>query len=113
MAQADIREPVFSSTNRGGTKMELNGFLYNKDRAIESNLYWRCEDRQCKGRVITLDNIPVKTTSHTTHGPCKFEGEVQKSLLLRDVNKIFLTHIVSSNFRHLSTKFDEMVIRRK
>ena len=38
---------IFSS-NRGGTKMELNGFVYNKDGTVKNNVYWRCEDRQCK-----------------------------------------------------------------
>ena len=66
--------------DRGGIKMELNDYLYNQDRKVKNKLYWRCEDRQCKGHVITTDGIPLKTTSQTTHGPCKFEVEVQKSI---------------------------------
>ena len=41
--------------------MELNGYVYNKDRSAESKVYWRCEDRTCKGRVVIKDNNPVKT----------------------------------------------------
>ena len=58
-------EPVYYSTNRGGTKMELNGFVYNKDRSSDSKpkVYWRCEDRTCNGRVVRQSNNPVQMTS--------------------------------------------------
>ena len=61
-------------------KMELNGYVYNKDRSAESKVYWRCEERTCKGRVVIKDNNQVKMTTHTTHGPCKLEAKVQKSM---------------------------------
>ena len=60
--------------------MELIGFVYHKDRSAKSKVYWRCEDRTCKGQVVMKDNNPVKMTAHTTHGPCKFEAEVQKPM---------------------------------
>ena len=75
MAEAEICDtstPVYYSSNRGGTKLELKGFVYNKDRTVESKIYWRCLDRKCKGRNL------VKVSAHTTHGPCNFETEVQK-----------------------------------
>ena len=43
----DNSTPVYYSSNRGGTKLELKGFVYDKDRTVESKIYWRCEDRKC------------------------------------------------------------------
>ena len=60
--------------------MELNCYVYNNDRSAESKVYWRCDERTCKGRVVIKDNNPVKMTTHTTHGPCLFEAQVQKSM---------------------------------
>ena len=57
MAEAEIRDkstPVYYSSNGGGTKLELKGFMYNKDRTFESKVYWRCEDRKCKGQNIIM-----------------------------------------------------------
>ena len=37
MAEAEICDnstPVYYSSNRGGTKLELKGFMFNKDRTI-------------------------------------------------------------------------------
>ena len=42
--------------------MELNVYVYNKDRSADSKVYWRCEDRTCKDRVVVKVNYPVKTT---------------------------------------------------
>ena len=66
--------PVYYPSNRGSTKIDLNGYVYNKDRSAERKVYWRCEKRTCKGRVVIKDNNPVKMTTHTTHGPCKLEA---------------------------------------
>ena len=49
--------------------MELNGFVYNKDKSSDSKpkVYWRCEDRTCKDRVVMQSNNPVKMTSLSQH----------------------------------------------
>ena len=58
MAEAEMCDdstPVYYSSNRGKTKLELNGFVYNKDRTVESKIYWRCEDRNTPhNRVLSL-----------------------------------------------------------
>ena len=74
----DYSTPVYYFSNRGGTKLELKGFVYNKDRTVESKVYWRCEDRKCKGRIVMNGENLVNMSAHTTHGPCQFEAEVQK-----------------------------------
>ena len=82
MAEAELCDnstPVYYSSNRGGTKIELKGFVYNKDITVESKMYWRCEDRKCKGRIVMNGENLIKVSAHTTHGPCQFETEVQKS----------------------------------
>ena len=60
--------------------MALYIHVYSKDKSFDSKMYWRCEDRTCKGRLVMQSNNPVKMTSHTTHGPNKFEAEVQKPM---------------------------------
>ena len=63
MAEANVPcEPAYYSSNRGGAKMELNGFVYKKDKSSNSKVYWRCEERTCKGRVVMQSNNPVKMT---------------------------------------------------
>ena len=49
MAEAEVCDrstPVYYSSKGGGTKLELTGFVYNKDRTVESKIYWRCKDRK-------------------------------------------------------------------
>ena len=46
----------------------------------ESKIYWLCEDRKCKGRIVMDGGILGKVSAHTTHGPCQFQAEVQKSM---------------------------------
>ena len=65
MAEAEICDnstPVYYSSDRGGTKLELKGFVYNKDRTVESKIYWRCEDRKCKGRIVMNgeNHMPIR-----------------------------------------------------
>ena len=76
--------------------------MYNKDRTVESKIYWRWEDRKCKGRIAVNGENLVKVSAHTTHGPCKFET-VYKN---RDVNKKKQCSNFRSNFRPFSTKLD-------
>ena len=83
MAEAencDNSTPVYYSNNRGRTKLELKGFVSNKDKTVESKIYWRCEDRKCKGRIVMNGENLVKVSANTTHGLCQFEAEVQKSM---------------------------------
>ena len=42
--------------------MELNGYVYDKDRIAESKEYCRCEDRTCKDGMAVKGINPVKTT---------------------------------------------------
>ena len=47
--------------------MELNGYVYNKDRSAKS-------------KVVMKDSILVKMKAHTMYGECKFKAEVQKAM---------------------------------
>ena len=83
MAESEICDdstPAYYSSNIGGTKLELNGFVYNKDETVESKIYWRCKDRKCKGQIGMNGEILPKMSAYTTHGPCQFEAEVHKSM---------------------------------
>ena len=46
-------------------------------------IYWKCDDRECKGCVVTSSGEPVtilKETPYNLHGPNVAEIEVKKSL---------------------------------
>ena len=64
MAEANAPcKHVYYSSSRGGTKMELNGFVYNEDKSSDSKVYWRRGCRTC--RMVMQSNNSVKITSHT------------------------------------------------
>ena len=63
-------------------------------------------DRTCKGRVIMQSNNPVKKTSHTLHGPSKFEAEEQKSMARLEEAASLVKFSTSKR------SVDEMVSRR-
>ena len=75
MAEAefcDTSTPVYYSSNRGGTKLKFKGFVYNKDRTIESKINWRCEDRKCKGRIVMVKILlKCQLTQHMGHANSK------------------------------------------
>lgn len=52
------------SSNRGGEKASYGGYLYNKDKSKGANTYWRCVNRQCKGRLTTIGLLVVKEVAH-------------------------------------------------
>ena len=50
---------------------------------MDTKIYWKCDDRAWKGRVVTSFGEPVtilKETPHNLHGPSVAEIEVKKSL---------------------------------
>ena len=91
MAESEIichdSTSVYYSSNRGGTTLELNGFVYNKDRTLESKIYWRREDRKRKGGIVMNEETLVKLSAYTTHGPCQFKTEVQISMSAASASK--------------------------
>ena len=64
--------------------MAYKGFQYTKDKATDTDtgvkMYWRCENRNCKGLVTTINDIPVRETEHNVHAPSPHEVEVKKSM---------------------------------
>ena len=54
---------MFFKSNRSARKMNFKGFQYIKDRqtgtepAIKIN--WRCENQNCKGRITTVNGVPI------------------------------------------------------
>ena len=41
-------------------------------------IYWCCENRNCKGRITTVNDVPISETAHDMHIPSKQEVEIQK-----------------------------------
>ena len=83
MAESLQDRPEFYNSTRGAQKMAFKGFQYGKDKQMDTKIYWKCDDRACKGRVVTSSGEPViilKETPHNLHGPSVAQIEVKKSL---------------------------------
>lgn len=75
--------PEFYTSNRGAKKLIFKGYQYGRGKEIGQKIYWKCEDRTCKGRLITdtaEQAAVLKETPHTAHGPNMADIEVKKSL---------------------------------
>ena len=73
----------FFLSSRGGQKLNLCGFVYNTDgsNSKTGNTYWRCENRKCKGRLVTSkDQRIIKQTDHDVHGPDVQQATVKSSM---------------------------------
>ena len=71
---------MFFKSNRGTRKTNFKGFQYTKDRQTDTEpafkIYWRCENRNCKGRITTVNDVPICETAHDMHIPSKQEVEI-------------------------------------
>lgn len=65
-------------TTKGGVKLNVNGFTYEKNKKVESKFYWVCELRKetnCIARAITLclenteNHTIVKAENNHNHDP--------------------------------------------
>ena len=70
MAEQNLVEFRFIKSSRGGNKLEENGFMYDKQRALGNIIYWQCERRkECKARLHTEGMRIVKRINEHLHGP--------------------------------------------
>ena len=61
--------------------MSLRGYIYTKEKempASEAGIkpYWRSENRECKDRVTTANDVPVDETGHSLHALSPQNAEV-------------------------------------
>ena len=61
--------------------MSLRGYIYTKETempASEAGIKpnWRSENRECKDRVTTVNDVPVGETGHNLHAPSPQKAEV-------------------------------------
>lgn len=67
-------------TNKGNKKIEINGYIYIKNRENKSTINWECERRKdkCSGRVTTTicDNILKTVPTHHNHDPVASSSKV-------------------------------------
>jgi hypothetical protein len=65
MAQAQLCASAFYiKSQRGANKLAFNGYLYYKESAKGSRVYWRCEDRSCRGRVVETEGCHQEIQDH-------------------------------------------------
>ena len=70
--------------SRGARKLSFQGYSYCKDRLDPKTgkCYWKCENRKCKGRIITSsDDRILKRTGNNMHGPDIPQIEAQQSMV--------------------------------
>ena len=77
-----MANPKFFKSRKGGKKLSMDGFVYVRDGTSNSKVYWRCEDRSCKGRAITEGDAFVKQTGEHAHSPDPVNVEVLRGLVL-------------------------------
>ena len=71
-------------SSRGARKLSFQGYSYCKDRLDPKTgkCYWKCENRKCKGRIITSsDDCILKRTGYNMHGPDIPQIEAQQSMV--------------------------------
>ena len=51
-------------TNRGTLKGYFDGYSYTVNRMSGDKTYWRCSNRKCKGRIVTINKIIRSRTEH-------------------------------------------------
>ena len=80
--------PDFFLSSRGARKLSFQGCSYCKNRLDPKTgkCYWKCDNRQCKGRIITSsDDRILKQTGHNMHGPDISQiGEQQSMARIRE-----------------------------
>ena len=59
---------TFTTTQRGKPKLCLNGYRYIVDVRRGSKTYWKCEEKNCKGRVLNEGEEYVERKDHS-HAP--------------------------------------------
>ena len=68
-------------SQKGMTKLYLNGHCYTKKRTLKTSRDWKCTNKQCRGTIKTaLDSCVVSNS--TPHSCTKRRRNV--SLLIRD-----------------------------
>lgn len=65
-------------STRGGKKIGYKGFIYRKDREGMTKISWRCEIKDCKGRLSTPKNFEEGDTAleTTPHGHAPDPGKI-------------------------------------
>ncbi|KAI5154391.1 hypothetical protein ENBRE01_3368 [Enteropsectra breve] len=54
----------FFKSIRGNDLVLYEDYIYNKDKTSGNNVRWRCQNRKCKGTLITVDNLIIERTPH-------------------------------------------------
>ncbi|KAJ8302845.1 hypothetical protein KUTeg_019241 [Tegillarca granosa] len=93
MADNEVAEtstvPLQYMINSKGMKTQLihEGYTYFRDNIYADKFYWRCTNKNCKGRAITLQekDVITITSQHTDHKPSITEDTVYTS---KEVKKV-------------------------
>lgn len=108
----------YVKSEKGKSKLSLDGFLFVKDKQLANKIYWKCENFQktkCKARIIT-DGINTKCTKEHNHGGDAASVEVAK--IMEDIRNAAITtrdtpqFIISNHVHKISSssvnKFPEI-----
>ena len=67
---------------KGGQKVTINGFMYNKHRPSNTHMYWRCVRHNfgCKGRLkANFDNTNPELVTDHDHDPDQRKVQITKA----------------------------------
>ena len=56
------------TSNRGKPKVSIGGYSYTLNKEGNGRMYWRCENRLCKGTVIISNDWLISSREHQ-HAP--------------------------------------------
>ena len=59
-------------------QLVLKGFRYVSNYSSVNTTYWRCENRDCPGKVTTDGELNVRNAHGHSHEPNPDEGEVKQ-----------------------------------
>ena len=72
----------FVSSEKGKSKLCLEGFLFIKDKQVDTKIYWKCEHykkMKCKARVITVNNHVSSSNNDHNHNAAQLSWKPIRS----------------------------------
>jgi hypothetical protein len=79
----------FISSEKGKAKLCFESFLFIKDKAIDTKIYWKCEHSKkvkCKARVITINNIV--SSSNNDHNPNADAAQLEANKVMQKIKEV-------------------------
>ena len=89
----------FFTSSHGKPKLALHGYCYTQNRTENQRVYWRCDDRLCRGRAVSIGQNGTATQDHH-HAPntAEVKIKIQKSKMKSATDSTESTASIISRF---------------